>query len=109
MISWRGVAKKRRAQALAGLTTKCSSSVAATQQSLRHGNHGNGQAGRVARAPGKSAAAGGRSLIRCYQRQHDPDFRSLARRAVEVERAAQPVGHDVMDDVQAKPDTSAVA
>src|SRR5229473_2697920 len=39
MISWRGVAKKRRAQELAGMTVKCSLSVATRQQSLRGGNH----------------------------------------------------------------------
>jgi hypothetical protein len=39
MISWRGVAKKRRAQDLAGMTVKSSVSVAAKQQSWRGGNH----------------------------------------------------------------------
>src|SRR5882762_1072954 len=39
MISWRGVAKKRRAQDLAGMTVKSSVSVATKQQSWRGGNH----------------------------------------------------------------------
>src|SRR4030081_3299397 len=39
MISWRGVAKKRRAQDLAGMTVKSSVSVASKQQSWRGGNH----------------------------------------------------------------------
>src|SRR3981189_3028722 len=39
MISWRGVAKKRRAQELASMTVKSSLSVATKQQSLRGGNH----------------------------------------------------------------------
>jgi hypothetical protein len=39
MISWRGVAKKRRAQALAERRVKCSPSVAAKQQSWPDGNH----------------------------------------------------------------------
>jgi hypothetical protein len=39
MISWRGVAKKRRAQALAETRVKCSPSVAARQQSWLDGNH----------------------------------------------------------------------
>jgi hypothetical protein len=39
MISWRGVAKKRRAQELAWMTVKSSLSVATKQQSLRGGNH----------------------------------------------------------------------
>src|SRR5665213_3530377 len=38
MISSRGVAKKRRAQGLAGMTVKCSPSVAVRQHSLRTGN-----------------------------------------------------------------------
>jgi hypothetical protein len=39
MISSRGVAKKRRAQQLAGMTVKCSLTVAGEQQSWRGGNH----------------------------------------------------------------------
>src|SRR5258708_29501609 len=39
MISARGVAKKRRTQELAGVTVKCSLSVAVKQQSWRNGNH----------------------------------------------------------------------
>src|SRR6266404_1692566 len=39
MISWRGVAKKRRAQEVAEMRVKCSESVAAGQQSWRRGNH----------------------------------------------------------------------
>src|SRR6266849_1003896 len=39
MISSRGVAKKRRAQELAGMTVKCSLSVASKQQSWPSGNH----------------------------------------------------------------------
>src|SRR5258706_12979595 len=39
MISSRGVAKKRRAQELAGMTVKCSLSVATKPQSWRGGNH----------------------------------------------------------------------
>src|ERR1700692_4478973 len=39
MISSRGVAKKRRAQALAEMTVKSSPSVAAKQQSWRGSNH----------------------------------------------------------------------
>src|SRR5713101_7459924 len=39
MISSRGVAKKRRAQELAGMRVKCSLSVASMQQSWRGGNH----------------------------------------------------------------------
>jgi hypothetical protein len=39
MISWRGVAKKRRAQELAAMTVKSSLGVAAWQQSWRDGNH----------------------------------------------------------------------
>src|SRR5712691_4957401 len=39
MISSRGVAKKRRAQELAGMTVKCSLSVASKQQSWQGGNH----------------------------------------------------------------------
>jgi hypothetical protein len=39
MISWRGVAKKRRMQELAWMTVKSSLSVATKQQSWRGGNH----------------------------------------------------------------------
>src|SRR5437660_9949771 len=39
MVSWRGVAKKRRAQDLAGMTVKCSLSVASKPQWWRCGNH----------------------------------------------------------------------
>jgi hypothetical protein len=39
MISWRGVAKKRRGQELPLITVKSSPGVAATQQSWRDGNH----------------------------------------------------------------------
>jgi hypothetical protein len=39
MISWRGVAKKRRRQELAVLTVKSWRTVASTQQSWRNGNH----------------------------------------------------------------------
>jgi hypothetical protein len=38
MISWRGVAKKRRAQEVAGIAVKSSVSVATAQQSWRAGN-----------------------------------------------------------------------
>jgi hypothetical protein len=38
MISSRGVAKKRRAQVVAGMTVKSSPGVAAKQHSLRPGN-----------------------------------------------------------------------
>ena len=39
MVSWRGVAKKRRKQGVGGRLTKCSFTVAVTQQSWRDGNH----------------------------------------------------------------------
>jgi hypothetical protein len=39
MISWRGVAKKRRKQGPGMRTVKCSVTVAVTQQSWREGNH----------------------------------------------------------------------
>ena len=42
MVSWRGVAKKRRKQEPAGRLTKCSSTVAVTQQSWPGGNHYSG-------------------------------------------------------------------
>src|SRR3979409_403409 len=39
MISWRGVAKKRRAQGLAEMRVKCSQIVVRKQQSWPCGNH----------------------------------------------------------------------
>src|SRR6202035_1210061 len=39
MISWRGVAKKRRAQEVAAMRVKCSPSVAMKQQSWRGRHH----------------------------------------------------------------------
>src|SRR6266404_6063390 len=72
MISWRGVAKKRRAQELAGIAVKSSVSVATAQQSWHRGNH----------RSRRSSASSGPEAVRLVHLDvggldHRPPFRDL--------------------------------
>ncbi len=46
---------------------------------------------------------------RGHARQNQPDFRALAGLAIEMEQPSEPVGDDVMDDMEAETNAAAVA
>src|ERR1700733_8384016 len=67
MISSRGVAKKRRAQGLAGMTVKSSLGVAGGQQSWRGGNHFHFEAVRLNRSSRSSTTRPSHNLMRLFR------------------------------------------